>query len=374
VAEIVATVLAGWLRERLAQESADAVSDVQVEVPRRARGGQSNDTMLIDASWHDGSRRRTEGFVIRCQPTSRQLFLDADVLREFRVIAALESHSDVPVPHALWAEPDPGVLGAPFFVMSRVAGTVPIAKPSVHHHPWLRSLTAGERRRIWDAALDCLVAIHDVDWGASHAFLVPAGERPGLDVRLARLAQWYRWACAGRPFPITDAALEHLLAARPTAAEPVLVWGDARLGNMVIADSLSVAAAIDWELAMIGPAEIDLGHWLFFDDFMLRAAAGEELDGFPGRAETIESYQQRSGRVVSDLEYYETMQAFVVAVTLIRQADLRVAAGELPADTRMAHDNAVTQILAERLGLPIPQLSADYVSHRQAPSSPDRTT
>lgn len=364
----IAATLAGWLTERLSQHSSGTVSEVQIETPRRAGAGQSNDTLLIDASWREDGRRRHEGFVVRRQPMSHQLFLDADVVREFAVIAALEATSEVPLPHACWVEPDPAVLGAPFFVMSRVPGTVPVAKPSLHHHPWLRSLTADDRRRVWDSAMDCLVALHAVDWRRSHAFLVRDGEQPGVDAHLERLDCWYRWAVADRSFPVTDAALVHLLRQRPAHADPVLVWGDARLGNMIIGDDLSVAAAIDWELAVVGPAGIDLGHWLFFDEFMRRAAAGEELDGFPNREETIEAYQQRSGRSVSDLEYYETMQAFVVAVTLIRQADIRVAAGELAADTRMGHDNAATQILAERLGLPVPQLSADYVSHRQAPS------
>ena len=53
-----------------------------------------------------------------------------------------------------------------------------------------------------------------------------------------------------------------------------------------------------------------------------------------------------------------------MATTLIRQADFRVANGLAVADTRMGHDNAVTQMLARRLGLPVPNLSPDYIAHR----------
>ena len=37
-----------------------------------------------------------------------------------------------------------------------------------------------------------------------------------------------------------------------------------------------------------------------------------------------------------------------------------------PPDTRMGHDNTVTQMLARRLGLPVPELSPDYLAHRGA--------
>ena len=53
-----------------------------------------------------------------------------------------------------------------------------------------------------------------------------------------------------------------------------------------------------------------------------------------------------------------------MATTLIRQADAARRARLAPPDTRMGHDNTVTQMLARRLGLPVPELSPDYVAHR----------
>ena len=41
-----------------------------------------------------------------------------------------------------------------------------------------------------------------------------------------------------------------------------------------------------------------------------------------------------------------------------------VARGLAAADTRMGHDNTVTQMLARRLDLPVPDLSPDYLAHR----------
>ena len=58
------------------------------------------------------------------------------------------------------------------------------------------------------------------------------------------------------------------------------------------------------------------------------------------------------------------LEELFIATTLIRQADARVARGLAPPDTRMGHDNTVTQMLARRLGLAVPELSPDYLAHR----------
>jgi aminoglycoside phosphotransferase (APT) family kinase protein len=136
---------------------------------------------------------------------------------------------------------------------------------------------------------------------------------------------------------------------------------------MIIAPDLSVAAAIDWEVATVGPPEIDLAHWLFFDQFSTEASGFARLDGWPDRDETVRLYQEMSGHPVVDLEYYDVMQALFMATTLIRQSDNRVERGLAGADTRMGHDNTVTQMLARMLELPVPELSADYAAHRAGP-------
>ena len=64
-------------------------------------------------------------------------------------------------------------------------------------------------------------------------------------------------------------------------------------------------------------------------------------------------------------------------MTVIRQADFGVERGRLAADTRMGHDNAFTQMLARRLEFTVPELSEDFLRHRQLPvpaSTPRRST
>lgn len=352
--------LAQWLAERL------GVDVVKIGCLSRPGGGRSNDTIQFDAAWRERGLARREALVLRREQTGHHIFRAPDVVREFQVLSGL-APSWVPVPRVRWAETDPSVLGAPFFVMHAVPGLVPLARPSIHSHGWLPSLTTMERDRLWRSALDAMVAVHAVDWAASHSFLldgVPANA--SVAHHLDGFVDWYRWAAAGREYPITDAALEELVQHRDAtdAAAPTLVWGDARVGNMIFGSDHRVAAVIDWEIASIGPPEIDVGHWLFFDRFATDAIGVEPLPGWPDRAATVARYEERSGRGLGDIEWFEMLEELVIATTLIRQSDDRVARGLASPDTRMGHDNTVTQMLARRVGLPVPEPSPDYLAHR----------
>lgn len=347
-----------WLATRLRR-------DVAIGAVERPPAGQSNDTLLFDVAIGTGSETIDRRLVARLQPAGRQIFLTADVVREGRVVAAVDT---APVPGVIGVEPDASILGRPFFVMDHVEGRVPLARPSIHRVGWLTELTVDERATLWDSAMDALVAVHRSNWQLTHAFLLD-GRDPSASLaqHVERLVEWYRWTVHGRSHPVTDAGIDLLVAELPTVAsttDAALVWGDARVGNMIFGDDLRVAAVIDWEVATIGPPAIDLAHWLFFDDFMTTASGIDPLPGWPDRATTITEYERRTGRPVVDLAYFELMDELFMATTLIRQSDFRVERGLAPADTRMGHDNAVTQMLARRLDLPVPGLSPDYLTHR----------
>jgi aminoglycoside phosphotransferase (APT) family kinase protein len=365
-------VLAAWLAARLSETSGRAVTSVDLANLTRAGVGQSSDTWLLRASWSSGGHNQDADLVLRRQPGYDGIFLRPDAGREFAVIQALAGYPAVPVPAACWVERDPAVLGAPFFVMDQVPGIVPAGRPSIHVAGWLTTLTPGQRRSAWQSSVDAIAALHAVPWRASHAFLAgddppPADPGAGLACYLRPMAEWYHWAAAGRAFPVTDAALGYLLenAAGATTAPPVLAWGDARPGNIIFDPRRCVPAAlIDWEIAAIAPPEADIAHWLVFDEFATTAAGVKRLPGYASREEIIARYEGAAGRRLGDVGYFEILQSFFLATTLIRQADARVRRGELPADTTMGHGNTVTQMLARRLGLPVPELSADYLSHR----------
>jgi aminoglycoside phosphotransferase (APT) family kinase protein len=314
-----------------------------------------------------GAEQCRARMVLRREQTANAIFREPDVIREFRVLRGLAEASRVPVPDVYWSEARADVLGAPFFVMAEVPGHVPAGRPSIHVAGWLPTLTTRERERLWGSAMETVVAVHEVDWRQSHAFLIGDDhEAASLDAYVDRLVAWYRWTTAGREFTITDAALEYVTSHRHEVrtGEPVLVWGDARVGNMIFGAEHTVAAAIDWEVASIGPAAIDVARWLFFDEFATSACGIEPLPGWPDPATTVARYEALSGQTLDDLAFFQMMDELFMATTLIRQADARVARDLAPPGTRMGHDNTVTQMLARRLGLPVPALSPDYVAHR----------
>jgi aminoglycoside phosphotransferase (APT) family kinase protein len=308
----------------------------------------------------------TEVFVVRMEPRGRQIFLAPDISREFLIAEGL-GKAGIPVAPLIAVETDLGVLGAPFMVMREVKGSAPLGRPSMHVDGLLPSLSAEERARLSGGAIDVLADIHGVDWRKTHPILIEdMGEARGIDRHLDHLVRWYDWTTRGREFPLTDLALAYLKRERASLADTpdVLLWGDARPGNILFGPDQSVAAVLDWEAALVGPRGLDLGYWLMMDRFHADAIDIPRLPGWPSEAETIARYSVRAGIAIYDLDYFIVMGAFFMATTIIRAADMGIASRKFPPDTRFGFDNIATQIIAERLNFPVPPLSPDFVAHR----------
>ena len=84
---------------------------------------------------------------------------------------------------------------------------------------------------------------------------------------LDRYERFLRWAEDDRPHALAREALTWLRTNAPAAPAPgpALVWGDARLSNVVYRD-FEVVAVLDWEMATVGDPLLDLGWWIFADD------------------------------------------------------------------------------------------------------------
>ena len=233
----------------------------------------------------------------------------------------------VPVPQVHYFEPDPAILGAPFFVMERVEGAVP---PEAHHSSGLLAeATPAARETMWLGAIEAMANIHTLD-PAPFAFL----ERPdrgatGLDQELAAWDAYRRWA--GIPsHPMIDRGRrwldDHMPAKRPTG----LAWGDARMGNIVFRDD-RVAAILDWETVSLGGAETDLGWWLYYEQAITVGAGIPRLDGIGGRDETIAAWEHFAGRKAEAMEWHEVFAAWRFAMIYERAVLLNDAMG-------VAHD------------------------------------
>jgi aminoglycoside phosphotransferase (APT) family kinase protein len=237
-----------------------------------------------------------------------------DVLREARLLEAVRD-ADVRTPVVIAHCDDPGVIGAPFYVMERVEGEVmTTAVPSALD-------AAGDRRRIGEELVDTLVEIHAVDWRTCglEGYGKPTGY---LDRQLRRFGGLWEHNRT-RELPAMDRLTAWLGAHRPESPAATIVHGDFRLGNLMYAPDPPprVVAVFDWELATIGDPLADVGYmvatWAEPGDDAGELFGGVTREGgFPSREELIARYEAGSGRSMSDVRWYTTLALWKAAVFL----------------------------------------------------------
>jgi aminoglycoside phosphotransferase (APT) family kinase protein len=340
--------LADWLGKRMPRAKELRLS----ELSGPPSTGFSNETLIFDAAWSEDGEERRRGFVARVKATAFQVFPEYDVERQYRVMEILGERSDVPVPRVLGYEPDPEILGAPFFLMERIVGDVPSDNPPYHATGWVTEIRAEERARMWWSGIDMLARIHRLDWRTlSFDFLeMPGKAATPLERQLDYYEAFLEWASGGKPHPLERSALEWLRRHRPSASEPVvLCWGDSRLGNLMFRDFRCVAV-LDWEMATLASPVMDFAWWLFFDRHHSEGCDVARLEGFPSREETIARYRELTGYSTEALDYYEIFAALRFAVIMIRVAQQMIGAGLLPADSDFDTNNTATALLAKLMG------------------------
>jgi aminoglycoside phosphotransferase (APT) family kinase protein len=343
--------LQGWL-QRQVRDSHD-VNVTAVQTP--ATNGFSSETLMFDAGWTepDGAPR-SERLVAKVAPTGFQIFPEPRFAEQFRLLQILAGTS-IPVPAVHWHEPDPAVLGAPFYVMDRIDGEVPTDVPPYHTGGWLTTTSPAEREAIWWSGVSVLPQVHALD--VDHLgldFVDQVGYGPtGLRQRLAYYEHYLNWAYEGT-VPVAQEALRWLRRHRPAEARaPVLLWGDARIGN-IIYNSGRAAAVLDWEMATLGQPEEDLAWFLLLDRHHSEGCGVPRLAGFPDAAETIARYEQLAGRKLAHMDYYEVLSAMKFAVVLARIGQLFIYYDLVPPDNDFPYNNTATQLLAKILGLSPP--------------------
>jgi aminoglycoside phosphotransferase (APT) family kinase protein len=342
--------LLAWLVAKLPGRRALELS----ELSGPAATGFSNDTLLFDLAYEEGGRRVARSLVCRIEPTGFGVFPRYDVAQQYRIMRALRA-SQVPVPEMTWLESDASVLGAPFFVMERVTGRIPSDNPTYHTAGWVFESPAEERRALWESAVDALAEIHRQDpatLGLDSLEAPPAGTNTAA-WQLEHWSRYYDWVAAGGRKPLLTAALGWLHEHRPKSDARRLCWGDARIGNMIFEGGLCVAV-LDWEMASLGPPEMDLGWFLYMDRHHHECVGAPRLEGFPARDETVSRWEQRVGARARDLEYWEAFAAFRFAAIMERLAQQMTIHGRLPADSTFAVDNTASRLLARVLDLPAP--------------------
>jgi aminoglycoside phosphotransferase (APT) family kinase protein len=343
-----------WLRAKLPGASELAVS----ELVAPQSSGFSNETLLFELAYTENGRHRSESLVVRIQPTGFAVFPEYDMRLQYDCMRLL-ANTAVPVPRVLWLETaDSSVVGAPFYVMARIDGRVPSDRPPYPADGWVKELAPAGQARVWWGGIEAMAKIHTLDWRALGFGFVDKPElgRTGLDQQLAFYERYMKWAARGRPQPTVEAAWEWLCKHKPVDEPDSLVWGDARIGNIIFApDGVEPVAVLDWEMVTHGNGEQDLAWAIFLDRHHTEGLGVPKLPGFPSYADTIERYQELTGRPVRWQKFYTVFAGFRFAVIMCRIAQQMVHYGVMPADSTFETNNTVTQLLAKDLGLPAPE-------------------
>ncbi len=343
---LTCSLLAAWLRGRLPRAEHLAVSGLRTPT----LSGFSSETLLFDAEWVEDGARTRRPLVARVAPTAYRLFPEARFEDHCRVLGILDRETDIPVPPVRWYEPAAGPLGGPFVVIDHVDGQVPSDSPTYHTEGWVVDAAPADRARLWWASLEVLARIHLLDVGALGLGFVDRPEygRTGIDQQLGYYERFVPWAGIA-DLPVTRAALQWLRREQPDETlAPRLLWGDARLGNVIFRD-FEPRAVLDWEMVTLGQPEVDLAWFLYFDRHHSEGSGAVRLTGFPDREETVARYERLLDRPMRHLDYYEVFAALRFAVIMARLGHLFVEFGMLPPGSDFATDNTATRLLAATL-------------------------
>ncbi len=349
--------LAEWLDSH---HGIEASQISEMDVP--SGSGFSNETLLAKLAYTSGGEEKEEGIVIRMRPTNYAIFPTYDMAVQYRSMQNVAALSDVPVAKVLWVEDTGDVLGQPFFVMNRLTGRVPSDNPPFFSEGFVKDATPEQQRTLWDSSVEILAKVGAIDWeaGEFREFLdMPEFGKLGFEQQLGYYKHYLEWGAEGRPQPTLEAALEYFYENDPSKDMPVqLTWGDARPSNIMYDDDFKPLAVFDWEMAAVGPGEVDLGWYLSMTRWQSETSEGAEwLPGFPkDKAETVAIYEKAAGRKVEHLDYFEAWGHFRFCVIMIRIIAMQIEYGDLPEEARVfERANPAVSMLAEALGLPEPK-------------------
>ncbi|MFZ9481660.1 MAG: phosphotransferase family protein [Ilumatobacteraceae bacterium] len=270
---------------------------------RLITGGRSNLTYRVIGA--DGTT-----FVLRRPPLGHVLATAHDMAREYRIIAAVGT-TGVPVPRALGLCSDDEVNGAPFYVMAFVDGVV-------LDSPERAELLAPELRAAASEHLfDVLADLHAVDVDA--VGLGDLAKREGYVERQVKRwsTQWEN--SKTRELPEIDEVARLLKERMPVQQGVSIAHGDYRFGNVLTDVSTGrVAAVLDWELCTLGDPLADVGYvGVYWFDGSLATSRGNDptpAGGFPDYRSLVERYARRTGRDLSEIDYYVAFGCWRLAV------------------------------------------------------------
>ena len=224
-----------------------------------------------------------------------------------------------------------------------VAGRVAVSYPPYSQEGWLVDTAPADRRRMWTDAVSQLAAIQNVPVANASFLNLPGDFAEGFDQEVDRWRRYLDWVDPDGRLPLLRDGFARLLALRPRNRPEGIVWGDARLGNMMIGEDFSVAAVMDWEQPSLGGALHDLGWWLCSDRAQTEGRGLPALEGMGTREETIALWSEVCGKSAVDISWYEAFAMFKMECLGVRMQTIR----DMPALKAVQPGGMVARFLAQ---------------------------
>lgn len=325
--EALRSQLQDWLQTEL---PGAVVSDLVVP----ESNGMSSETVLFEVTTASGAEPLRLVARIAPDPQADPVFQHYDMERQFLTMQMVAEHTDVPVPKVLWLETGTDAIGVPFFVMERVDGIVPPdVLPYTFGDNWFFDADEADRQRLVRHAVEVVAALHRLSASGPAGFLAgPDDGESHLRHHVRDQRAYYDWVAAdGVRSPLIERGFEWLEEHWPDGGDDdVFSWGDARIGNMMFEDFTPVAV-LDWEMAGIGPREIDLGWMIYLHRFFQDLV--EDL-GMPGMPETLTRdtvaaiYEEASGYTPRNLDFFTAYAALRHGIVMFRITRRSIRFGE----------------------------------------------
>ncbi len=300
--ELENSVLEAYLRKNLAELPEGALSIAQFGA------GASNLTYALSiGNWEAVLRRPPLGPVA---PKAH------DMEREYKILSEL--HPVFPIaPKPFLFSDDTSIVGSPFFLMERKHGIV-------LDTGFPEKVTVNEKlcRNLSELMVDALVALHDIDYKETGL-----SEMVKPDGFMER--QVHGWI--GRyersktdDIPGIDELMQWMSKHLPESQSPTVIHYDFKFNNAMFSEDVTeMVGLFDWEMTTVGDPLADVGaamsYWIQADDpELLQKGLGAPpitvQEGFLTRKAFIERYASKSGRDVSQINFYITFAYFKLAV------------------------------------------------------------
>src|SRR5437773_1508754 len=268
---------------------ASGAEQVEVTACELLAGGAIQENWGLDVFFSDGRLAGPQRLVLRTNAASG---IPSSLARldEFAVLQAAFS-AGVTVPEPLFACADPGVIGKPFFVMRRLAGTA--QGRQITTDPALEPALPQIAYRLGEE----LARLQTIRPPRPDLAFLDRGEENGPAAQIAGFRAYLD--LHPNPRPILEWAARWLETHIPPPLGPVLCHRDFRTGNYLL-EGAALTGVLDWEFAGWGDPDEDIGWfcckgWRFALPDCRRDAGGPESSARP--AERPRTRRTRSSAV-----------------------------------------------------------------------------